>query len=339
MPIRFTDSRRFKETSLYASLAQRPFGFVDVGAAGGIHPVVAPLADLTSCVCFEPDPVAFAALTADASGGPFRNFQAFQVAIGGKAAQHALYLTRSNVCISLLEPGSELPSRYGLRSLELVGTTTVQTETLDQLFADKPQIWAEFIKLDCQGAELDILQGAENVLKSQCVALQVEAEFFTFYKGQKLFHELDAYLRDLGFQLYGLSPHYLSAKKLDRTNFDTQERLAWADTVYLKDPLAYGSKTTLSRRNLQALLVSAIALKFYDFAIELAEHYFAENLSEKASIVEFVHDLASADRLALEADLHELIRQVGTAPEKAFVLARKFIDRNKSNCDFDNIKI
>lgn len=336
---KYSDSSIFQATSLYASLAKQPFGFIDAGAAGGVHPLIQPLSDLTACTGFEPDPVAYCELVKFAEESPFSRFRVFDVALSGKPAEQPLYLTKSNVCISLLQPDEELPNRYGLHSLDLVGTSKVKTDTLDNLFNKNDEIYAEFIKLDCQGIEFEILHGAENILKNQCVALYVEAEFFTFYKGQKLFHEIDGYLRGLGFQLYGLSPHYLSAKKIDRRQYDTQERIAWADAVYFKDPLAYDSNISLDKRKIESLIVSAIMLKYYDFSIELVERFYANDPQDKALIIEFIQDLALSDRRAVEMELQVLISGATASPDKAYLLARKFIDRYKANCDFDNISL
>ena len=53
--------------------------------------------------------------------------------------------------------------------------------------------------MDIQGAELDVLQGGENVLSS-VLAMVLEAEFVPLYKGQPLYGDLDAFLRRRDFR-------------------------------------------------------------------------------------------------------------------------------------------
>ena len=52
----------------------------------------------------------------------------------------------------------------------------------------------DFIKLDTQGSELDILHGAGSLLDN-CSGLQLEVMFSPLYEGQPLFADVDAYLR------------------------------------------------------------------------------------------------------------------------------------------------
>jgi FkbM family methyltransferase len=73
---------------------------------------------------------------------------------------------------------------------------TRKTTTLDQLF---PTQRFEFVKLDCQGAELDILKGGE-VLLLDTQAILLECAFAGRYnEGAPTFAEYIAYLDSIGF--------------------------------------------------------------------------------------------------------------------------------------------
>jgi Methyltransferase FkbM domain len=62
----------------------------------------------------------------------------------------------------------------------------------------------DFIKLDTQGSELEILQGGVRALAGvRCV--EVEVEFNPIYRGQPLFYEVDAFMRGQGFVLWKLT--------------------------------------------------------------------------------------------------------------------------------------
>jgi FkbM family methyltransferase len=67
-----------------------------------------------------------------------------------------------------------------------IGSTTISLSTLDEwaLANDIRQI--DFLKLDTQGAELDVLRGGEQSL-SPVRALEIEVEFNPIYIGQPLF--------------------------------------------------------------------------------------------------------------------------------------------------------
>jgi hypothetical protein len=164
--------------------------------------------------------------------------------------------------------------------------------------------------------------------------------FFPMYKGQKIFSGIDFFLRSKGFQLYGLYPNYISAKKIDQTKYDTEEGIVWADAVYFKDPFGKGmGPKKWSRRNVEALLLSALLLHFYDFALEITDGYFGENKVDREALRNLTLSLAEERKEALEAETDVLFKGLRESAEKAYLLAKKFIDKNKSNNSLDYIKV
>ena len=76
---------------------------------------------------------------------------------------------------------------------------TINTVSLDYILG-KDQIPApNFLSIDTQGAEYDILLGAKETLKSHVVAVALEAMFHPLYKGQKLFGDICQLLNSQGF--------------------------------------------------------------------------------------------------------------------------------------------
>ena len=59
------------------------------------------------------------------------------------------------------------------------------------------------LKLDVEGAELDVLRGGEGVL-AEALVLEVEVELNPLFAGQPLFADVDAHLRERGWALQGL---------------------------------------------------------------------------------------------------------------------------------------
>ena len=77
----------------------------------------------------------------------------------------------------------------------------IEVVTLDQVLASSaaPVPPPNFLSLDTQGSEYDILCGASGALKSDVVALVVEVEFHPLYRQQKLFGDLTDFLAEKGF--------------------------------------------------------------------------------------------------------------------------------------------
>jgi FkbM family methyltransferase len=77
---------------------------------------------------------------------------------------------------------------------------TLPTVTLDTAVREKGWPAPDLIKLDIQGAEMDVLKGARNCL-SRCRDLIVELQKVEYNKGAPLREEVIAYIESIGFQL------------------------------------------------------------------------------------------------------------------------------------------
>ncbi|HAR62782.1 MAG: FkbM family methyltransferase [Candidatus Margulisiibacteriota bacterium] len=80
----------------------------------------------------------------------------------------------------------------------------VNITTLDKLYMDLKLESPFLLKIDTQGSELEILNGASKVLElTECVVL--EASFFEFYKGAPLIGEIVIFMKERGFVLYDIA--------------------------------------------------------------------------------------------------------------------------------------
>jgi FkbM family methyltransferase len=86
----------------------------------------------------------------------------------------------------------------------------VEVSTLDIILKD--EIFENaFLKIDVQGAELQVLKGAANTL-NRTAAIHVEVSIQSLYKGDTLGYEIWDYLANCGFTLYGMDPWFRDAK-------------------------------------------------------------------------------------------------------------------------------
>jgi hypothetical protein len=83
----------------------------------------------------------------------------------------------------------------------------VRAHALDEFFEELGQ-HPLLLKLDCQGGELEVLRGAESLLRnSRPVLIELETSLLSesFYKGAPNLKDMMAFLFDLGYELLELN--------------------------------------------------------------------------------------------------------------------------------------
>ena len=339
-----SDDKDFNSTSIAGILKQCPLGFVDIGARGGAHDVVFDIARYTSVLAFEPDQTEYDRLMlTEAVSKPWASFNLKALALGAASETANLHLLTEPNNNSLLAPNSILVERYNMAKWMEVGLVPIKTVTLDSVIFDSTVSGAnfgEFIKLDTQGTEFDILLGASRTLSERCVAIVTEVSFCQLYKNQKLFSDVEQLLRRYGFAFYGFrSMHTRSCKLLDKRTHSTSERSIYADAVFLKDPLQGSEFVDFNERQQKILFLTATLLQYYDFALELPKKTWlrGKNGDEYEHIQGLIMNRA---RLPLEStlsSLDQLSKEVHESPELANVLVGAFVDRRRMLNNYDDV--
>jgi len=197
------------------------------------------------------------------------------VALNDTIGETTLYVTKHPMCSSLYAPNEELLSRFnGLSELaSLDHTTRIETTTLDVYSESHNLLPIDFLQIDVQGADLDVLKGATSVVDKSTLAVQIEVEFEELYCGQPLFSDIDAYMRERGFKLFELhqTRQIRSASPIHSTIHPGQT--LWGEAYYLRDPLNSATdERWKTPDNILKLACIADILDFADYAYELLEH-------------------------------------------------------------------
>lgn len=219
---------------------------------------------------FEPDPVQFQKLSA--RQGPYRYLPYF-LGTGGAATFH---VTRYPGCSSLYEPDPaviDLFTSIGASAggnFHVVETLPVLTRRLDDI-ADIDG--ADLIKVDVQGAELDVLRHGVKVLTSALV-VECEVEFVALYKDQPLFGEVCVFLAKQGFVLHKLvdvAGRCLRPFVLNNNPFAPMSQVLFADAVFIRDFTRLDHFTNDELLKLAAILHEVYFS--YDVAVYLLREY------------------------------------------------------------------
>lgn len=127
------------------------------------------------------------------------------VALAEGDGTRTLHVTQEPACSSLLRPDPKLTEVYpALRCARQVSSIEIEATSLDAWARKSGVPCIDFIKIDTQGSELEILKGATSTLQGvRC--LEVEVEFNPIYLDQPLFSDVDQFLRKAGFVLWKLT--------------------------------------------------------------------------------------------------------------------------------------
>jgi len=143
--------------------------FWDVGANVGYFTLVAAtaLAHRGQIIAFEPGQNAYQRLTENVSLNPYRNIQTFPVAVSDREGEAVLHVAGDIADSSA--------------SLYAAGQTQVRAEvcrtvSLDHFLREEGLRPPDLIKLDVEGAELAVLQGARGLITESPPLLLVEME-------------------------------------------------------------------------------------------------------------------------------------------------------------------
>ena len=186
---------------------------------------------LCSVVGFDPQAGALAEL--ERRKGPHERYLPFAV---GDGTERTLHVCRAPGMTSLLKPD---PAQLALfNEFPMLGhiekEMTIKTHRLDDIDAVEH---VDFLKIDIQGSELDVLKAGQRKL-SKAIAIQTEISFVTLYQNQPTMGMMDVALREMGF-----IPHCLAEMKrwpiapvqVDNDPRKPLRQLLEADIVYVRD--------------------------------------------------------------------------------------------------------
>jgi hypothetical protein len=188
----------------------------------------------------------------------------------------------------MYKPSQSVIDRHpSLSCASLVGTSEFEAKTLDAWARENGVRYVDYIKLDTQGSELDILRGALRVLETTRI-IDLEVEFNPIYENQPLFSDVDFFLRSRGFVLWKFNTlvHYGTRGQKDakparmRVAFDDHDetvvlrggQLYWADARYIKSDMLdqSGGSHFLHRLERDARLAEVIHVEDLHLAIRSA---------------------------------------------------------------------
>jgi len=177
---------------------------IDVGAnEGQFGDLLRSIGYHGKMVSFEPLSTAHQKLLSHSSLDERWNVPARQ-AIGDTTGEITIHVSGNSVSSSLLPMLSAHRSACDISGY--IDKETVSMTTLDAAMVDlSDNCQKVFLKIDTQGYEAQVLDGASSTLKVAKV-VQLELSVIPLYQGQALIVELICKMETLGFQMHSLAP-------------------------------------------------------------------------------------------------------------------------------------
>ena len=207
---------------LPAAVRVAPRLLVDVGANAGDWSVgMAMLTDARRIIAFEPVAAVFEELQRRAAAHPV--IQPVRMALGARNGQIAMHVEARSQFSSTRSMHSGVRNDQVLEAP--VRSEVVPLSTLDTQLANEPEI--AILKIDVQGAQSEVLEGARETLQRTRVLL-IEVMYRSYYEAEATFTELHA-------QIIQTSP--LKLWGISSPAFGSTGRPEWADAVYVSPAL------------------------------------------------------------------------------------------------------
>jgi FkbM family methyltransferase len=169
----------------------------------------------------EPLPSSFAKLSAQAADEP--RLHAYQLAVSDSIGTADFHVAVNADSSSLLPPHKTggVFDKY----IETAETIQILTTTLPDFCAEHGISHIDLLKIDAQGVELDILRGAEAMLRNGSISvLYCEVQFERLYEDSCLYHHLASFLEEVGYVLHSLYDF----------SYDKSGRMVWADAIFVR---------------------------------------------------------------------------------------------------------
>ena len=223
-------SNRFFDNSRKLAINSLPDGgavtLVDIGAAGEIEPRWKPFKSNLNYVGFEPDERSRETLLH--KGTDFLDYKILPFALSDSKQSVTLNLCKKPMVSSLYEPNIEFLKLFpDVERFNVVDKDQLDCITLDSLKLND----LDFIKIDIQGAENDVIKGSAESLHS-VLGLEIEVEFIDLYLKQPLFGDVCRELSTHGFEFMD----FAGLCRWERDIHNSFGQCIFGDALFLKTP-------------------------------------------------------------------------------------------------------
>jgi FkbM family methyltransferase len=228
------------------------FTLLDIGAANGVNGRWNIISDKLNSILVEPH-------KESAKDLKLQGLEVIESVLHSENDKKIkFYNTRKPMCSSFYKPNlNHLKNFLDKDRFEILSEDTYSSKTLDSEIIKFTQ--PNFIKIDTEGSELDILKGSRKTLEN-VFGLEVECSFHQLREGQPLFEEIRSYLKSLDF----IFIDFVSLIRWEKDNFGFSGQPQLTDALFLKNEEIIIEQFHQSKINLNDLLNYFVILITYE---------------------------------------------------------------------------
>jgi FkbM family methyltransferase len=279
-----------------------PLLCLDVGSRHGFERDLEPIAFAVDGIGFEPDPVEFRRMQAlharEARDGssPWRSLRHVPVALSGTGGRRTLHIPTFPDSASLLEHDASVGAAFQkMHMFRVERMVDVDTLTLDDAMARYGIAQPSYIKIDIEGAELEVFTASERTL-SDVLAIKTEVAFIPFRRSQPVAADIDAFLRARGFVLMDL----ITPMRWRRGSSVAHPQLSSGSIPYSRGQLAQGDFLYFKRPDRIAADAEGTAARLRAALLAMCHGYFdhASVLLSAPEVTRYVRERYDIDTVA-----------------------------------------
>lgn len=263
-----------------------PINVYEIGSRGGAFDDLNKISDRINYFGFEPNPDECKKLNLKSKNSKkFLEEKYFQFAIGGNNPRETLYVTKQPGCSSYLEPETETISFYRRQKwFEVVETFKIPTLTLLDFCQSTNSPKPDFLKIDVEGMELEIIQGMGHLLDN-VLGMRIEVNYLSHRKQQPKFGKIISILENEGFRIFQfLENHSWRTDSLLGDHFPLRNnirfsrgQLAHGDVLLFRCPVIASADSKVGH---QQLIKLAMLFDAYGFIAHSKEIINCKKLSD-----------------------------------------------------------
>tara|TARA_R110002072_G_scaffold1989_2_gene16415 strand:+ start:133103 stop:134125 length:1023 start_codon:yes stop_codon:yes gene_type:complete len=276
--------------SLKKYYTKSPLVLLDIGAADGIEPNWLPAQTYLKTIGYEPDDRAFSLLKND------KLHLFINEALYSTPKELSIHLTQKQNTSSIYKPNNKWLSHFPeAERYNVVDQATMTATTLDGSLKNNNVDQIDFIKVDVQGAELEILKGGDATLSKGIFGIEAEVAFTEVYEGQPLFSDVSNFLNSKGFQLFDLKRYFW--KRTNEKNLGKiKGQIVFADSLFLKDISIFLEEIkTLTTEEQKSKVANAISIcllyGYFGYSLELLD--MSKSIFDEKEYIQIKSDIIS----------------------------------------------